>query len=246
MPVTRLALAGALLAAAASPLASQGSDLDTRFKFRVAGQAAGLQDKLDGRLLGMGFEVGYRNALGRFTAELGYFYKSGQAYRAEVGGMATVPGKTVDPRYSADVRKNGLDGTTLRLGFERNPGEELTYHAGLQLTFNRFRHQYMGTIADGYSDRNDPWNPRPSDAKPGTYLDTYNGVPIKGNLGFSPYAGIDYRLDESSSLEVNLLVLNYKSYDYVHVAGAQSTAQDRLDSRTRFAPHVEFAYVFRF
>lgn len=246
MHVTRLALVGALLAIAAAPLASQDSAFDTRFKFRAGGQVAALQDKLDGRLFGMGFEVGYRHPMGRFTAELGYFYKSGQAFRTDVSAMPLAPGKTVDPRYSADVRKNGLDGTTLRLGWEPTPGQVLSWHAGVQLSFSNYRHQYMGTLADGYSDKNNPLNPRPSDAKPGTYLDTYNGVPVKHDLGLSPYAGLDYRLDDSSSLELNLLVLNYKAYDYKHVAGSLSTAQDRLDSRTRFAPHVEFAYVFRF
>ncbi|WLT30432.1 hypothetical protein [Geothrix sp. PMB-07] len=258
----RLTLPAALALACAAPMFAQGTsqgvldNLDARFKFRVAGQAASLQDKLDGRVFGMGFEVGYTHPLGRFSAELGYMYKSGQEYRDDVTAMATASGKKIDPRYSADARKNSLDGTTLRLGYERDPKAEWTWGAGLQLNFSRFKHQYAGTVSDGYSSQNDPIHDsagnRPADAMSATYMDTYNGTPTKSALGVSPYAGFHYRIDESSGLECNVLLLNYTSTNYVHVAGTVAdttgghTDRDSLATKSRFTPHIEFAYVFRF
>lgn len=254
----RLTLPAALALAWAAPMFAQGTpqslldNFDARFKFRVAGQAASLQDKLDGRLFGMGFEVGYTHPLGRFSAELGYMYKPGQEYLDDVASMGKATGKTLDARYSADARKNSLEGTTLRLGYERDPKAEWTWGAGLQLTFTRFRHQYAGTVSDGYSSQNDPYDPRPAGALAATYLDTYNGTPTKSALGLSPYAGFRYRIDESSGLECNVLLLNYTSANYVHVAGTVAdttgghTDRDSLDTKSRFTPHIEFAYVFRF
>ncbi len=254
----RLTLPAALALAWAAPMFAQGApqgvldNLDTRFKFRVAGQAASLQDKLDGRMFGMGFEVGYTHPLGRFSAELGYMYKSGQEYLDNAAVIATVPGKSLDPRYSADARKNSLEGTTLRLGYERDPKAEWTWSAGLQLNVTRFRHQVAGTVSDGYSSQNDPYNPKPAGAVAATYLDTYNGTPTKSSLGLSPYAGFHYRIDESSGLEFNVLLLNYTSTNYVHVAGTVAdttgghTDRDSLTTKSRFTPHIEFAYVFRF
>ncbi|HJV48691.1 MAG TPA: hypothetical protein VJ549_05400 [Geothrix sp.] len=248
----RLTLSAAFALASVVPLSAQGvlDNLDTRFKFRVAGQADSLHDHLAGRVFGMGFEVGYSHPLGRFSAELGYLYKPGDEYRYDT--WSTAAGKTVDPRYSADARKNSLDGTTLRLGYERDPKAEWTWGAGLQFNFTRFKHQVMGTVSDGYSSQNDPYDPRPAGAVAATYLDTYNGTPTKSALGVSPYAGIHYRIDESSGLEANVLLLNYTSANYVHVAGTVAdttgghTAADSLDTRSRFVPHIEIAYVFRF
>lgn len=254
----RLMLPAALALAGALPMFAQGTpqgvldNLDTRFKFRVAGQAVSLKDNLDGRMFGMGFEVGYTHPLGRFSAELGYLYKPGQEYRSDVTGMATANGKTIDARYSADARKNSLDGTTLRLGYERDPKAEWTWSTGLQFNFTRFKHQVAGTISDGYSSQNDPYDPRPAGAVAATYLDTYNGTPTKSALGVSPYAGFHYRIDECSGLEFNVLLLNYTSANYVHVAGTVAdttgghTGGDSLDTKSRLIPHVEIAYAFRF
>ena len=72
-------------------------------------------------------------------------------------------------------------------------------------------------------------------------------------LAMSPFAGISYRLSETSAVEFNVLVLNYTAIKYMHVAGQNVDASghsittlDYTTNQSRMVPHLELGYSFRF
>jgi hypothetical protein len=85
---------------------------------------------------------------------------------------------------------------------------------------------------------------------------------VEGGLNPTPYAGVTWVVDKDSSVEFNLVFLNYKAIEYHHFVGTGSTYDtgdpgrrstngtvfplDTLEKTSRIAPHAEVAYVFRF
>jgi hypothetical protein len=142
-----------------------------------------------------------------------------------------------DPAYSVDSRKNQMDGLTLRLAYGNTLSQSWSWQAGLQIARNKFRQEYIADVADTN------WT---------TYEDTYNGVLYHSSTTVSPFVGLTFKVNEASSLGINLVGLRYVSADYVHVAGtgiannnaygAGNTTQDYATLTNRLVPHVEITY----
>jgi hypothetical protein len=224
--------------------------------------AYGLQttDHLRASSIGVGFNVAYGSAAGKYGLELGYYYKTGDDYIEPVLGDAPAPLSPVNLSRSGDSRRNQLDGFSLRLSFQRAIDEDWDWHTGLMVGGTRFRHEYVGDV-EGQN-----WN----GGNPQSWRDTYSGTPDSGGMKVSPYAGVSVKISEFSSLEFNLMLLSYSSISYVHHPGtAVGTGNpypvptdlggnpgglgahnafpgDSLDKRNHLVPHLELAYVLRF
>lgn len=223
---------GFLLAAQQAPAQEAGPFYG--LKLRTAVQASEHKDALKGYYLGFGVEAGYQNDLGRWGAELGFLYKPGGFYSADVTAIGSASAVKVDPARSVDMRKGQVDTLALRLSYEK-PWNDLGLRAGLQLGKAKFREEYVADISGA----------------DGSYRDAYNGVIEKSALAVSPYVGVSIPVMKDQFLEVQLVGLSYTSATYVHVAGTaggQGThnSKDSVSTATRMVPHLELAYAIRF
>ncbi|BDU71821.1 TonB-dependent receptor [Mesoterricola silvestris] len=234
LALTGLALAPGAFAAAPA----EASPVEVQFKLRSALGIAHSQDHLTRKTLGCGLEVGFNTSAGRFSAELGYQYKPGDQYREDVSTFPVAPGANpADPKASVDSRKTQLDGLTLRLAYGRELRGAWAWQAGVQIGGSRFRQEYLADVADAN------WS---------TWEDTYHGTLTHSTVSVSPYLGLVFRVNEGSSVELNLLGLRYTSANYVHVGGTVPgwgeghTGSDSVALKSRMIPHVEIAYAIRF
>ena len=223
---------GLLLAAVQAP--AQETGLFYGLKLRSAIQASEHKDQLKGYYLGFGWEVGYQNALGRWGAELGFLYKPGGFYGADVTAIRSVTAVQVNPANSVDMRKSQLDSLTLRLSYEK-PWNDLGLRAGLQLGKAKFREEYIGDVT----------------GSDGSFRDVYNGALEKSTLAVSPFVGVSIPVMQDQVLEVQLVGLSYTAATYVHVAGTAAgqgthNSRDFVSTASRMVPHLELAYAIRF
>lgn len=233
-------------------LQSQEAGFTKEFKFRL-GYTPNPQDHLRAPYTGFGLNVGYGIGAGRLGLELGYFYKTGDNYITQPDGSQVPAGLLpVNPAKSVEDKRNQLAGFSVRASFSRSFAERLRWQAGLQFG-GGFKHQYVGDT------QSTPWDAASGDK---AWRDFYLGVPVEGGLNPSPYGGIVWKADKDSSIEVNLLLLNYKAIEYRHYIGTASSYDagtpgrrssvgatypaDVLDKRSRVSPHIEVAYVFHF
>jgi len=256
--------AGAALALLSAYAGAQEQQSENGFfaglKLKTAAQAASRQDNLMPTYLGFGFECGYQLDFGRLSAEVGFMYKGGRQYLTDLTKMENASEATTteawgDPwmcdinlNKSVDSRKNQLDGLTLRLAYER-PFKSFLVRGGLQLANFKFRQEYIGDVRD----------------EDGYFRDAYNGVTDKGGLSISPFLGLSLPILTNHFVELNVVGLNYKSVNYVHVAGSvvyysivngvisdgngpqnSQTKLDRIEESSRFIPHIELVFGFRF
>lgn len=245
-----LGMAGALVLAAGAPVAAQEAGIVADLKVRTA-WCSSPQDHLSGTSLGFGLNLGWETSFGTAGVELGYYYKTGDDYYLAPHG--TVPGglQPADPANSGDARRNQLDGLSLRLSLQNRLAGNWDWQGGLMLGGTRFRHEYHGQIQSAN------WV---SDGSGGTdtWADTFSGVRVDGGVKVSPYVGVSWKMTKRSSLEFNLMALNYTAVEYVHKAGSSPSYDanrisihnnfpgDSFSKTTRFAPHLEFGYVFHF
>lgn len=250
-----LAIGCGLAAALAVPAAcADASAVDIAFKIRGDLQLSALQDGLGSKIMAMGMEATIPTAKGNLYCELGYQFKSGNQALANVGNMSVASGATINPAFSINSEKNKLEGVLLRLGYGRTLNTTWDWKAGLQFGGARFTNQAIGIVTDGSMDSDGNLNNA-------SYLDTFAGTNSKTTLAISPYGSFVYHLDASSSFELGILLLNYKSFIYNHVAATETTnpanpasnyvwgGHDGADSylqKDRLEPHFEFAYVFHF
>lgn len=241
LPLKRLGHLVALIilgSTVASAQTAQG--FDAQLKLRTGLEIGDNKDGLKSRTLGFGLDLGYDPGFGRFGAEIGFQYKPGDQFRADVTTFPVAAGQPApDPAWSGDIRRNSLEGLAVRLSFEKGiTSTQWSWRVGVQLGGAKFRHEYLGDIADtGYA----------------TYEDTYNGVLTKSDIAPSPFAGVSYRFDDTSAVEINLVGVSYKAINYVHVAGQgvdanghSITTLDYVTEQKRMRPHVEVGYSFRF
>ncbi len=231
-----------ILALSATSAPAQGAGFDGAFKLRTGyGLSTNQEDSLSRRTLGLGFDFGLQTSAGRFGAELGYQYKSGNQHLFDLSAMPLAPGASLDRSQSIDSRKNQFGGLALRASFERRiAATEWSWRVGLQAGGAKYRQEYIGDVTDGIR-----------------YEDTYNGTATTSTVPISPFVGIGYAIDERQSVEVNLISIAYSSANYVHVAGTVlgssqnpasggHTAQDSIVIQKRSIPHIEFGYTLRF
>lgn len=184
---------------------------------------------------GFGIELGYGVGPGKITAELGYSVQAGDAYLASTGGMRTNGANVViDTTTSIDSRKNKLEGMTLRLGWEAPWTQSFSWRAGLQFGGNKFTHQVLGNTYGTVGT-----------APAVKFADAYTYTGSESKSTPSPYVGVTYKFDDSSSLEFGVLLLNYTSINYQHVANTKNQF-DTAPTSSRSVPNLEVAYVFRF
>jgi len=221
-------------------LHAQDSAISTAFKIRglfsKPGTDQGLTNNVIGRNLelglGFGLEVGLQVGPGKITAEAGYDFLTGDQYLADTSGMAKVDGTTtIDPTKSVESRKNKVEGMLVRFGYEAPVNDALTWRAGIQIGGNIYTHQVIGNIVgtDGAA----------------KYADTYWYNGTKSNYMPSPYGALNFKIDDTSSIEVGLLLLQYKALNYQHVANT-SNASDTIVQSNKILPNIEVAYVFHF
>lgn len=246
-PITRIALTALLGLAVVNVEAEQPRELGADLKIR-SGYALSLPQELARSNYSFGVNLRLPVGPGSLFGELGYHYKGGNLERVDfepaMAGM-----KPVDPRYSVDVRKGRMDGVAVRLGWMQPMGEHWSWQAGLSVGGTRYTQEVIGLTASyDASTGKEP-------SLPGDYLNTYNGTFTQNKLTPSPFAGLVRRLDESGSLELNLLWLRYNAAHRVHVPGSASPATgdkhnynplDYTASQRRGSLHVELGYTFHF
>ncbi|MCL1907991.1 MAG: hypothetical protein FWG12_01330 [Holophagaceae bacterium] len=236
MKVHKLLCAGAAFALlGVSATAEETDGFFAGLKLRGSVQATSREDNLMPVYMGFGLECGYQFSFGRLSAEFGYMYQQGRQYLDDLTKMENQGSSPIDIPWSVDSRKNQLSGVTLRLAYEK-PLDKFLLRGGLQLGGLKFRQEYVALVDD----------------EDGTFGDAYNGVIDQGNLSVSPFVGISFPFLTHHFLELNLVGLNYKSIDYVHVAGTVEdwgsghTSKDRIAENSRMIPHLELTFGFRF
>ncbi len=240
-------LCGALTSAQA-----QDTGFSKDFKFRL-GYAPTPKDHLRAPLTGFGLNLGYGIGVGRVGLELGYFYKTGDNYISRPNDSAlTGTQLPMNLAKSVEDKRNQLAGFSVRASFSRKFSERWRWQAGLQFG-GTFKHQYVGDT------QSTPWDVGSGSAG---WRDFYLGTPTKGGLNPTPFGGMSWKADKDSSIELNLLLLNYQAIEYQHYAGtgtvytsgasgpyASTSTNFPLDSlvkKSRVVPHLEIAYVFHF
>jgi len=236
--LNRFAVPGLLALALAPCLQAQDSPMEVQFKLHTGLALNQPKNDTTRKLLGIGLELGYDTSFGRFSGELGYLYKPGDQHQADVSTFPVAQGAApADPASSVDSRKNQLEGLTLRLAFARPITTGCSWQGGLQVGGSKYRQEYIADVAD---------------ANWATYEDTYNGAITHTTVSVSPFAGLAFKVNQVSTLEVNLLGLSYTSANYVHVVGTIKdengghTSQDTVALKRRMVPHVELAYGIQF
>ena len=256
-PCVPLFARGLMLAATVlAPLTAQETGFSKDLKVRL-GYGLQAKDELRQSSLGFGLNLGYGTAVGRFSVELGYYYKTGDSYFPAINGDAPAPLSTVDLANSGDSRRTQLDGFSIRLAYERRLNQAWSWQAGLMVGGTRFKHEYFGDV------RSTDWTSANADS----WRDTYSGTPTEGGLKVSPFAGLSWTMTSHSSLEFNLLLLNYTAIEYVHHPGSGTYAfstdpssdpgagqiaahnafpADGLVKSNHLVPHFELGYVIHF
>lgn len=245
-------------ALAACTLFAQDSGFYKDVKIRL-GYGLQSKDNLQDSTLGFGLDLGWATPGGRWGLELGYFSKAGDSYLAGPHGTLPADLTAMDTARFGDSRRNSLDGFSARFSFQKAIDETWSWQAGLMVGGTRFKHEYVGQAqSQGWA---------AGSADPGSWLDTWNGTPTKGGFKVSPFAGITWNLGAVSSLEFNVLLLDYTALEYVHEAGSGTYALstvpgtdpnagrispnnafpgDTLVTHNRLVPHLEVGYVFHF
>jgi hypothetical protein len=224
-------------------LLAQEKGLGVDFKLRVANALETSNDNLQNSAFGFGLNLHYKAEWGTLNGELGYYYKPGRQFLAQLDPAA--PGaNAADPGFSVDSRKNSLNQVNARVSYEQAITNTWSWQAGLQLGVSKFRQEYIGDIGDtGWA----------------TYEDTYNGTPTKSVFTVSPFVGATYQINQDSAFEFNLLALSYTSINFRHAPGSAIVsgdptipgshlvyAGDHLDEQKRYSIHLEIGYTFRF
>jgi len=242
----------ACLCGSLAPLRSEDTGFSKEFKFRL-GYTSSPKDHLRGPYTGFGLNLGYGIGAGKLGLELGYIYKTGDNYITQPDASAlTAAQLPMNPAKSVEDKRNQLDGFTVRTTFSRALAGNWRWQVGLQFG-GTFKHQYVGDT------QSTPW-----DAGTGAagWRDFYLGTPTKGGLNPTPFGGVSWKAGKDSSVEMNLVLLNYQALEYHHYSGTgsvyvngalgpySSTAtifpKDSLVKENRLVPHLEIAYVFHF
>lgn len=237
------------VAIGAPVFAQEKTGLDVQFRARV-GYGLESKDNLTRRTIGLGLELGYTTAIGRFAGEVGFQYKPGDQYAYDALSLMEsqwTEGWPNEPyAYNAgDVRRTHLQGATFRATYEYALQNNLIARGGVQLFGARFRQEVVGMVQYillGYALNT-----------ANLTTDAYAGAHTKGGeIAISPFIGFGYRFG-AGTFELNVIGLSYKAIDYVHVAGTGTTigsgynnSKDRIEETSRMVPHVEIAYAFRF
>lgn len=226
-------------------------------KLRV-GYTPSPKDNLRSNALSYGVNFVAPTRFGDLGLEVGYHYKTGDLYAGAFQPVA--PGKeALDPTQSVERKRNGLKGFYGRVSLRCPiPDSEFAWLGGVMLGGTQFRQEYLGDV------RSKQW----AAGNVSAWRDVFTGTLSKGGLTASPFVGLSWKVNEASSLEVNLMGLNYKAIDYVHtpgsapaydmnvvdmtgeplgpLAGHNDFPGDRLAIRTRFVPHLEVGWTFHF
>ena len=237
----------ALIVFGSSFLLAQEKGIGFDFKLRAA-NGIDNQDNLQSSAFGFGLNLHYKADWGTLNGELGYYYKPGRQFRAALDAtdpsrLSTTPPRPVDPTSSVDSRKNSLDQMNARFSYEQPITNTWSWQIGAQVGQSKFRHEYIGDVADATF----------------FYEDTYNGTPTKSVFTVSPFVGVAYQINQDSAFELNLISLAYTSINFRHTPGAAIVsgslatpgshvvyAGDRLEEQKRNAFHLEIGYTFRF
>jgi len=256
MRTNRFLSPGLGLLLTALPVQAQEAGFYKDLKIRL-GYSPEAKDHLRQSSLGFGFNVGYATPQGKWALELGYYYKTGDQYIEPVNTTVPAGLSPVDTSHSGDSRRNQLDGFAVRVSYARPFSEGWEWQAGLMIGGTRFKHEYVGDVSS------ENWTSNNATS----WRDTYSGTPQNGGLKVSPYAGVSWTVTDHSSLELNLLILNYTALNYVHRAGTGTYAlssdpnadttvgrisehngfpNDGLEKSTRYVPQLEIGYVIHF
>jgi hypothetical protein len=216
--------------------------------------------------------MGYKIGPGKVGFELGGIYNTGDNYFTSMpdtskitpSNEAGTTGKqALEPAKTVEDKRNEFSGITVRLSYQQDFSNDFGWQAGLQLG-GKFKHQYIGdTRSKQYEPTTNPTTPVAANS----WRDLYNGVYYKAALNPSLFAGVIWHIDKESSLEFNLMLLNYTAIDYKHYAGTASNYHsatsttgpvsddlsglsvfpyDKLETKNSMVPHIEVTYTFHF
>ena len=237
--LTRLTRYGLVVCALGGcALRAEQPGLDLAFKLHTLLSKTSTDQNMSNEVLGhglelgggFGVELGYRAGRTRYSAELGYAFQTGNEVLADTSGMPVQGGQVINQATSMESRKNKVEGMMLRLGVEQPWNQTWSWRAGLQFGGNTFTHQVIGNI-NGVG-------------KTG-FADSYFYVGSKSSLTPSPFAGVTLAINEDSALEMGVLLQQYTSLNYQHVANT-SNQFDTVAQNKRVVPTLEITYAFRF
>ncbi|MCL1894748.1 MAG: outer membrane beta-barrel protein [Holophagaceae bacterium] len=216
---------------------------ETSFKLRTGIQIASFEDNLKHANYGFGAVLGYNIAKkDTISIELGWAYKPGDEFRADLSNLPISPNAPTPPTHMAGRTKNEVQGLSLRAAYERQ-FEYFGAIGGLQIGGSRFKHEYYGNVANTSSDA--------ASLGAGLYRDSYWGTLYNNPNSISPFLGLTKRFGKNSAIEINLMSNTYESAEYVHVVGQALGGNAVWDddfsvTNKRTALHLEFGYVVRF
>jgi hypothetical protein len=269
-----------LAALLVSSVGLQAQEAETNFsldwKTRL-GYTTSTKDELRSSYLGFGMNFGYKVGPGKVGFELGYIYNSGDNYFTSMPDTSkitpsnadgTTGKQALDPQKTVEDKRNEFSGITVRLSYQQefSSSKDFAWQAGLQLG-GKFKHQYIGECRSVKYEPTTNADGTTTPVAANSWRDVYTAVPYKSALNPSFFAGVIWHVDKESSLEFNLMLLNYTAIDYHHYAGTASnyhdattatgpvsddqTARsvfpyDKLETKNSMVPHIEVTYTFHF
>lgn len=266
--LARWGLAACLVGGSMGLLQAQDTGFSHDFKLRLS-YAPAPKDKLAHSYQGFGWNLNYGLGVGKVGLELGYMYLTGDPYitspdtsRMPALDTSTTPATGYAPiEKSVEDKRNELSGFAVRLSWSQKLTENWDWQAGIAIG-PKYKHQYVAHVKASAVEVRDPETDEVTESLR-AWEETYNGTPTKGGFSnLSLFGGVSWKVDEDSSLELNLTLLRYDSIDYHHYAGTGTYFDggdqpnlndnsvpwryDRLDKHSRMVPHFEIAYVFHF
>ncbi len=273
LPRARYLIPALGLGLAVTPLAGQGFDLVPELKLRVGNTGKKTEDHLLSHTWGFGVGVTQGLGKGRLGLEVGFFYKGGDPYMQFPVGVTVPAGKAApDVSRAVDSRAASSSGIAVRLNYSHPINQDLKWNVGVMLGGSVARFNYDGDVAsEGWHTSPNGTTTALGNSDPKLWRDTYNGARAEFFYGISPFVGVSMDVTKKSYVELNLLVYNYKAMDYVHQYGGATAYTAQMDDayptrrylkaliskhndfpgdaytiKTRWVPHFELNYGFRF
>ena len=212
----------AMTASTAASLSAQGRGLTASGKVR-AGVASGdlQQDLRANKMTGMGIELTY--TLGERSAvfgEVAYVNFASTDYWNPLPAAATVA-------TSVDLRKNRLDGFTLRGGYRAGFGSMgLSWQAGLAVDRLKSRQEVSGQIVIGAT------------------TEGLAATPESTKVNVGGFGGIHWAIGENFSVEANLVSVGYSQVNWVPSSYSGTTAAAETKSHRGVVFEVAFGFTF--
>jgi len=220
--LNKLWLVLVLATGAAAPLSAQEKGFVATGKVRAGVTSGDVQkDMQANKITGMGIELAYGlGGRASLFGELAYLNFASTDYWNTLPATATVA-------TSVDLRKNRLDGFTLRGGYRSGFGfQGLSWQAGLALDRFKSRQEVSGQIVIG------------------TTTEGLAATPESTKINVGGFGGIHWAVGENFSLEANLVSVGYSRVNWVPSSYSGTTAAAETKARRGLVLEVAFGFKF--